>query len=249
MDRTSACIENFHMLFHCDPFPKNCDDAEMMEILQKYIFGEVFQAGDLSVRERELITVTVLAALQTLPQLKAHLNAALNAGATPEELHESLYQLSAFIGFPRTLNALGVFAGVLKDRGLSLPQESTVTVTEETRLTHGMTLEVDLFKEALYGVTNDLPACCKEQVHSFIRAFGLGDLFTRKGLELAERTMLALVCLTALSADESLERGVKAAISAGNTKEELAWALVQAMPYTGFPAALMALKILQRAAS
>lgn len=249
MDRTSACIENFHMLFHCDPFPKNCDDAEMMEILQKYIFGEVFQAGDLSVRERELITVTVLATLQTLPQLKAHLNAALNAGATPEELHESLYQLSAFIGFPRTLNALGVFAGVLKDRGLSLPQESTVTVTEETRLERGTELENTLLSAALSSVVSELPECCKAQVHSFIRAFGLGDLFTRKGLELTDRTLLACVCTAALGIKESLALCIKAALASGNSMQRLVWALVQAMPYTGFPAALEALQILKRSAS
>ena len=49
----------------------------MMAILQKYIFGEVFTVGDLDIKTREMITVTSLAVQQTLPQLKAHINAAL----------------------------------------------------------------------------------------------------------------------------------------------------------------------------
>ena len=81
-------------------------DPEFMTQLQRLIFGEVFYVGDLTDRQRELITCSVLTVLQTLPQLKAHLNAALNVGVSPLELKESLYQCAPFIGYPRSLNAL-----------------------------------------------------------------------------------------------------------------------------------------------
>jgi predicted transposase YbfD/YdcC len=48
-----------------------------MTILQRFIFGEVFYIGNLSDHTRELITITALATNQTLPQLRAHANAAL----------------------------------------------------------------------------------------------------------------------------------------------------------------------------
>ena len=44
-----------------------------MQILQGYIFGDVCYVGSLDNRICELITVTVLTVLSTLPQLKAHL--------------------------------------------------------------------------------------------------------------------------------------------------------------------------------
>src|SRR3954449_5813708 len=47
-------------------------DRELMEILRRFIFGDVFGTGVLDDQTRELITVTVLACLQTLPQLKSH---------------------------------------------------------------------------------------------------------------------------------------------------------------------------------
>lgn len=47
----------------------------MMDILQKFIFGEVFATGNLSLKQREMITCVTLAAMQTLPQLNAHAGA------------------------------------------------------------------------------------------------------------------------------------------------------------------------------
>ena len=42
------------------------NDPELMEILRRFIFGDVFGTGHLDDQARELITVTVLACLQTL---------------------------------------------------------------------------------------------------------------------------------------------------------------------------------------
>lgn len=62
--------------------------------------GEVCYTGSLDNRMRELITVTVLTVNQTLPQLKVHVGASLNVGATPVEIRETIYQCAAFIGCP-----------------------------------------------------------------------------------------------------------------------------------------------------
>ena len=130
MTRTDICKENYKTLFGGEALPATGDDPEMMAILQKYIFGEVFTVGNLDIRTREMLTVTSLAVQQTMPQLKAHINAALNIGVTPIELRESIYQLAPFIGFPKTLNALGVLNEVFKERGIKTPLESTATVKE-----------------------------------------------------------------------------------------------------------------------
>ena len=97
------------------------NDPELMEILRRFIFGDVFDTGVLDDRSRELITVTVLACLQALPQLKAHTAAALNGGAQPFQVREAVYQLAPFIGFPRTLNAVATINEVFQDQGIELP--------------------------------------------------------------------------------------------------------------------------------
>src|SRR5918998_5179718 len=75
-------------------------DPELMEILRRFIFGDVFDTGVLDDRTRELVTVTVLACLQALPQLKAHTAAGLHVGVQPVEIREAVYQLAPLIGFP-----------------------------------------------------------------------------------------------------------------------------------------------------
>lgn len=69
-------------------------DPELMEVLRRFIFGDVFDTGVLNDRTRELITITVLACLQALPQLRAHTAAALDVGVEPVQVREAVYQLT-----------------------------------------------------------------------------------------------------------------------------------------------------------
>ena len=105
-DRQAHAEATFTRLFGPRDVNAPEDDPELMSILRGFIFGDVFDTGVLDDRARELVTVTVLACLQTLPQLKAHTAAALNVGVEPIEIREAVYQLAPFIGFPRTLNAV-----------------------------------------------------------------------------------------------------------------------------------------------
>jgi 4-carboxymuconolactone decarboxylase len=94
----------------------------------------VFATGDLNDVTRELITVTVVATLNTLAQLKAHTRAALKVGVSPVELREAIYQLAPFIGFPRTLNAVAALNEVFDDLGVPLPLPPQTTTTDTVSL-------------------------------------------------------------------------------------------------------------------
>ena len=94
MNRIDAAKENYRTLFGGEALTGQGNDPEMMDILQKFIFGEVFQTGDLDIKTREMITCITLTAIQTLPQLKAHIGAALNVGVTPIEVREFSFAAS-----------------------------------------------------------------------------------------------------------------------------------------------------------
>ena len=100
---------------------------------------------------RELVTITVLTTIQALPQLKAHQTACLNVGCTPVELREAVYQCAPFIGFPRTLNAIGVLNEVLTDRGVSLPLPKQGTVADEERYEKGLALQIPVYGDEIKG--------------------------------------------------------------------------------------------------
>ncbi len=54
--------------------------------LKEHLFGDIFANDLLTWRERELATVSALAALPAPVQLRSHLNVCLNVGISPEEL-------------------------------------------------------------------------------------------------------------------------------------------------------------------
>lgn len=72
-------------------------------------FGDIYSRPGLDLRSREIATVAALTALGTAaPQLKVHINGALNVGCTETEIIEIIMQMSLYAGFPAALN--GVFA-------------------------------------------------------------------------------------------------------------------------------------------
>ena len=220
-------------------------DTGIIEILQRLIFGEVFYIGDLNNKDRELITVAALTALQTLPQLKAHIGAALNVGNTPVEVREAIYQCAPFIGFPRTLNAVAVFNEVMTERGIALPLEETATITEQTRFQNGAEIQNRLYGTEVKQAMQKLPETYRDAVPDMLTNFCFGDFYTRKGLNIKTRELLSLVILTALGAEKQLPAHILGAMRAGNSKETLLAAMVQLMPYIGMPNALTAINLIK----
>src|SRR4249920_2708685 len=83
-------------------------------------FGDVYSRPGLDLRTRELATVAGLAALgHAQPQLRVHVNGALNVGCTPAEVVEVIIQMALYAGFPAALNAAASARDVFAERGVS----------------------------------------------------------------------------------------------------------------------------------
>lgn len=81
--------------------------GDLGDLTVDFVFGDVHARPGLPVRERELVIVAVLAALGGLePQVRAHIRAAREAGATDAELEETMIQVAPYAGFPRAINGL-----------------------------------------------------------------------------------------------------------------------------------------------
>ena len=62
---------------------------EMDRFLKEHLFADIFERDVLSHKQRELVTISVIASLGTLePMLKSHLNLSLNVGWQQEQLHQ-----------------------------------------------------------------------------------------------------------------------------------------------------------------
>ncbi|KAK9319342.1 carboxymuconolactone decarboxylase family protein [Lipomyces orientalis] len=77
--------------------------------------AQVFTTA-LNMQLRRVVSISALTAVGKLGDLKSELKAGLDAGLTVNEIKEVLVHLYAYIGFPRSLNGIGTFMGVLEDR-------------------------------------------------------------------------------------------------------------------------------------
>ena len=246
-NREEICKTNFEELFKTNWNPNLGSDPEMMAILQKYIFGEVFATGNLDNKTREMLTVTTLCVQQTLPQLKAHIKALLNTGATPIETRELIYQCAPFIGFPKTLNAINVMNEVFREEGINLPLESTQTTTEKNRYAKGFEIQNPIYGDEIEKSLSNLPSDMGNDVSRFLTEVCFGDFYTRNGLDIKTRELLVLAILETTGDLDTLKSHIKGNLKLGTSKETISSALVQCLPYIGFPKAIKALKVLKSA--
>jgi 4-carboxymuconolactone decarboxylase len=236
MNRIERAKQTYEKLFQQVQSVSGSDDPELMTILQRFIFGEVFYVGNLSDTTRELITITALATMQTLPQLKAHTNAALNIGVKPIEIREVVYQLAPFIGYPKVLNALDTINSVFKNRGIKLPLPNEGIVTEEQRFEKGKKIQYPLYGEGMRQNMKDLPGEFAEAIPSILTETCFGDYYTRGGLDIKTRELMIFCALSTLGGtDRQMGSHAVGNMKVGNDKETLLSALVQLYPYIGFP--------------
>jgi 4-carboxymuconolactone decarboxylase len=75
--------------------------------LIEFPFGDIYSRPALDLKAREIATIAALAALgNAQPQLKVHIEGALNVGCSREEIVEVFMQMAVYAGFPAALNAL-----------------------------------------------------------------------------------------------------------------------------------------------
>ena len=78
------------------------------ELTEKVLFGDVWERPGLSKRDRSLITVATLVALNRTEQQRGHMQRALDNGVTKDEIIELITHLAFYGGWPVAMSAAGV---------------------------------------------------------------------------------------------------------------------------------------------
>lgn len=83
----------------------------------EFAFGDVYTRPELSMQEREMITITsLLTTGDCEPQLEVHINGSLNVGLSPEKIIETFIQCIPYTGFPKVLNAIYTAKKIFAER-------------------------------------------------------------------------------------------------------------------------------------
>ena len=78
---------------------------KLIDMTEKVVYGDVWERPGLSKRDRSLITVSALIAMNRADQLKGHLERALVNGVTKDEIGEVITHMALYAGWPTAMTA------------------------------------------------------------------------------------------------------------------------------------------------
>ncbi|MFS8048725.1 carboxymuconolactone decarboxylase family protein [Rhizobium sp. BR 314] len=210
----------------------------------EYPYGDVLSRPGLDLTLRQLCTVSMLLADgNAQPQLKFHMAGYLNAGGRPETLLELLFISVAILGFPSTVNAVGLVRAVFSERGMELEPFAPVTDDGTMRSQTGSATlraltagDVTAYFNAFETASPDLARLSVE--------FAFGEALARDGLD-PRAKLLAIISMLAANGNRAaaLRLHLGGALAAGVTREEIIEVLIQLSVCCGFPAALNAFSV------
>lgn len=217
-------------------------DSELYEIMKRFIYGEVWQHGNLEPKIRELIIIAVNITNNNMEQCAEHVEAALNIGMSPVEIKETLYQCAPYVGFSKVQNAIVVTNQIFEEKGVKLPLENQSTTTENNRIAKGIEVQKSIFgSKNIDNLRANAPDNLKH-IQDYLSGYCFGDICGRNGLDIKIRELITFIIIATLGGCENQLRahiGGNAAI--GNDKETLLNVITQCMPYIGFPRTLNAI--------
>jgi 4-carboxymuconolactone decarboxylase len=209
----------------------------------EYAFGDIYSRNVLDLKSKEIAVVAALAAMgNTQPQLKVHINGALNTGCSVNEVKEVILQMSVYSGFPSCIGAINTLKEVLQERqkqGIKDKIGKTPTKLEQTsRLKTGEqelskldSHQIDRLRSAYDSFFPDLV--------KFTLEYAYGDIFSRDNLNEKHRQIATISALTALgTAQPQLKFHINAGLNIGLTAIEIKEIMLLMTVYAGFPSAI-----------
>lgn len=88
-------------------------DRDFQAFITRTAWGQVWTRPGLTRRERSLLTIALMAALGHHEELRLHLRASRNTGATPEDVRETLIHTAVYAGVPAANSAFRIAKEVL----------------------------------------------------------------------------------------------------------------------------------------
>jgi 4-carboxymuconolactone decarboxylase len=89
---------------------------KLAELTDRVLFGDVWTRPDLSPRDRSLVTISALIALNRPDQLRSHLARARDNGVTQAEAVETITHLAFYAGWPNAVTAIAVAREVFQKK-------------------------------------------------------------------------------------------------------------------------------------
>jgi 4-carboxymuconolactone decarboxylase len=87
----------------------------LQELVTEMCWGTIWTRPGLAPKQRSLLNIGLLAALNRPNELRLHVRGALRTGCTREEIQEVLLQVAVYCGIPAGVDSFRVAAEVLRE--------------------------------------------------------------------------------------------------------------------------------------
>ena len=181
--------------------------------------SEVLSAG-----QQAIALIASFMAASDMPRLRAALNQGLDAGLTVSEAKEVLVQLYAYVGFPRSLNALGELMAVVqarKARGIDDAPGKELrrpVPTGEALREAGIANQTRISGGPVKGPVFDFAPV----INQYLQTHLFGDIFERDNLDWQSRELATVGALAATpGAEPQLRSHMAASMRVGLTAAQL----------------------------
>jgi alkylhydroperoxidase/carboxymuconolactone decarboxylase family protein YurZ len=158
--------------------------------------AQTMKSGGLNAKQEKIVTIAAFTASGDLQKLKTALNEGLDASLTINEIKEILVQLYAYAGFPRSLNSINTFIGVLEEReqkGIkdTLGKEPSPMPANKSSIELGTEIQTRLIGAPATGkYITFAPA-----IDQFLKGHLFGDIFGRDNLDFQSREIATISTL------------------------------------------------------
>ncbi len=180
----------------------------------------------LDVRQQAIIPISAFTANGDIERLKSALNDGLDAGLSVNETKEILIQLYAYAGFPRSLNGIYTFMGVMKEReakGIqdNVGKEATPLPKDMDKERYGAEV-----RRKLAGWEEEPPVqglqLFTPVIITYVKEHLFADIFARDILSYQERELVTISALAVMPGTEGqLKFHLGAAMNVGLSAEQL----------------------------
>lgn len=186
--------------------------------------GTAPASAALSARQQAIPLIAAFVATSDMPRLNVALNQGLDAGLTISEAKEILVQLYAYVGFPRSLNALGELKKVVdarRQRGIQdVPgrEPSKPAPTGDALLAAGTANQTRISGAPVTGPVFDFAPV----INQFLQTHLFGDIFERDNLDWQSRELATVGALAATPGVEAqLRSHMRASMRVGLSAAQL----------------------------
>ncbi|MBP2635275.1 MAG: Carboxymuconolactone decarboxylase [Firmicutes bacterium] len=177
----------------------------------------------LHARQEQIVAIATFTAKGDLPRLKTALNDGLDAGLTVNEVKEVLVQMYAYTGFPRSLNGISTFMGVMEERQAKgihdeIGREASPLPADKSSIEFGTENQTKLVGVPVRGpIYTFAPA-----IDQFLKGHLFGDIFGRDILDFQSREIATISALASMEGVNSqLQAHFNLGFNTGLTEEQM----------------------------